>query len=340
MGKRKGSGRATITDVAEHAKVGAITVSRMLRDPSKVSDKLRSRIEHSIKSLNYIPDPKARALASGQADIIGVLIPSLSNIVFADTLRAIHDGVKGTPYQVLIGNTRYDPQEEDRLISLFLGHRPAALIVAGIDQSEKSIQLLRNAGIPIVQIYEIGEDPIDMSIGLSHIAASQAMIEHLLAQDFRKIGYLAARMDPRMERRLETYRNKLKPLDLYDTKRVVLTDKSSSVNCGRALMRQLLENAPDTDAVVCANDDIALGALFECQSQGISVPDQMGLIGFNDFEMMSAAYPSLTSVRTNRYKIGELAVENIFHRLKGEIPQQNQIDIGFELIQRDSTTRG
>ncbi|WP_419905023.1 LacI family DNA-binding transcriptional regulator [Kiloniella sp.] len=340
MGKRKGSGRATITDVAEHAQVGAITVSRMLRDPTKVSDKLRTRIEQSINALNYIPDPKARALASGQADIIGVLIPSLSNIVFADTLRAIHDGVKGTPYQVLIGNTRYDTQEEDRLISLFLGHRPAALIVAGIDQSEKSIQLLSDAGIPIVQIYEIGEDPIDISIGLSHIEASQAMIEHLLEQDFRKIGYLAARMDPRMERRLETYRSKLKPLDLYDPTRVILTDKSSSVNCGRALMRQLLENAPDTDAVVCANDDIALGALFECQSQGISVPDQMGLIGFNDFEMMSAAYPSLTSVRTNRYKIGELAVDSIFQRLKGEAPTQKKIDIGFELIQRDSTTRG
>ncbi|MFD2206998.1 LacI family DNA-binding transcriptional regulator [Kiloniella antarctica] len=339
MGKRKGSGRATITDVAEHAKVGAITVSRMLRDPSKVSDKLRTRIEQSITTLNYTPDPKARALASGQADIIGVLIPSISNNVFADTLRAIHDGIKGTPYQVLIGNTRYDPQEEDRLISLFLGHRPAALIVAGIDQSEKSVNLLYEAKIPIVQIYETGDKPIDMNIGLSHIAAGQAMTEHLLEQSFCKIGYLAARMDPRMERRLESYRSMLKPLDLYDPRRVILTEKASSVNCGRTLMRKLLDNAPDTDAVICANDDIALGALFECQSQGILVPDQIGLIGFNDFEMMSAAYPSLTSVRTNRYKIGQLAIEAIFQRLKGETPEHNQIDIGFDLIQRDSTTR-
>ncbi|WP_299378824.1 LacI family DNA-binding transcriptional regulator [uncultured Kiloniella sp.] len=339
MGKRKGSGRATITDVAEHAGVGAITVSRMMRDPSKVSEKLRIRIEKSIKELQYIPDPKARALASGRADVIGVLIPSLSNIIFADTLRAIHDSTQNTPYQVLIGNTRYDAQEENHLLSLFLAQNPAALIVVGIDQSDNSINLLKEANIPVVQIYEIGPDPIDMSVGLSHIAASETMVEHLLNQGFCKIGYLAARLDPRMERRLEAYRTKLNSLEIFEPKRVVLTNKASSVNIGRKLMRQLIDCAPDTDAVICANDDIALGALFECLAQGISVPEQMGIIGFNDLEMMQAAYPSLTSIRTDRYKIGTLAVDKILQRLNGDETDQKQIDTGFELIQRDSTSR-
>ncbi|WP_421781751.1 LacI family DNA-binding transcriptional regulator [Kiloniella litopenaei] len=339
MGKRRGSGRATITDVAEHAGVGAITVSRMMRDPSKVSEKLRSRIEKSIRELQYIPDPKARALASGRADVIGVLIPSLSNIIFADTLRAIHDSTQNTPYQVLIGNTRYDAEEENHLLSLFLAQNPAALIVVGIDQSDNSIKLLQEANIPVVQIYEIGQNPIDMSVGLSHIAAGEAMVEHLLDQGFSKIGYLAARLDPRMERRLEAYRKKLKSLESFDPKRVILTNKASSVNIGRELMRQLIGCAPDTDAVICANDDIALGALFECQAQGISVPKQMGIIGFNDLEMMQAAYPSLTSIRTDRYKIGTLAVDKILQRLNGDETDQKQIDTGFELIQRDSTSR-
>ncbi|KKJ78796.1 transcriptional regulator [Kiloniella litopenaei] len=339
MGKRRGSGRATITDVAEHAGVGAITVSRMMRDPSKVSEKLRSRIEKSIRELQYIPDPKARALASGRADVIGVLIPSLSNIIFADTLRAIHDSTQNTPYQVLIGNTRYDAEEENHLLSLFLAQNPAALIVVGIDQSDNSIKLLQEANIPVVQIYEIGQNPIDMSVGLSHIAAGEAMVEHLLDQGFSKIGYLAARLDPRMERRLEAYRKKLKSLESFDPKRVILTNKASSVNIGRELMRQLIGCAPDTDAVICANDDIALGALFECQAQGISVPEQMGIIGFNDLEMMQAAYPSLTSIRTDRYKIGTLAVDKILQRLNGDETDQKQIDTGFELIQRDSTSR-
>ena len=337
LAKRKGSGRATINDVAQHAKVGAITVSRMLRDPSKVSEKLRARIEESIRILKYIPDQKARALASGRNDVIGVLVPSLTNNVFSDTLRGIHDAARDTPFQIQIANTHYSVTEEDRLISLFVGQRPAALIITGRDQSPKTRDLLIESDIPIVQIIETDDDPIDMVIGFSHSKAAMTVIDHLVDQGYRRIGFIGARMDPRLARRLSGYTDRLKELDLFDDTRIAVTTNASSVNLGREFFRDLQQQDPKMDAVFCGNDDMALGVLFECQAQDIKIPTQMGIAGFNDLEFMSAAVPPLTSVLTHRYEIGFQAVTRILARLTGDDPTGHKIDVGYELQARQST---
>ena len=132
---RRGGGRPTIADVAKLAGVGAITVSRALREPDRVSQDLRRQISAAVKTLGYLPDTNARALASARANVVGVLIPSLTNSVFADVVRGIYDGLSDTSFQIQIGNTHYSGMEEERLLKVFLGQRPAALIVAGIDQT-------------------------------------------------------------------------------------------------------------------------------------------------------------------------------------------------------------
>src|SRR6185369_10014763 len=123
---RRGGGRPTIADVAKLAGVGAITVSRALREPGRVSQDLRRQIAAAIERLGYVPDPNARALASARADVIGVLVPSLTNNVFADVVRGIYDGLSDTSFQIQIGNTHYSGMEEERLLQVFLGQRPAA----------------------------------------------------------------------------------------------------------------------------------------------------------------------------------------------------------------------
>lgn len=339
MAKRRSSGRPTVHDVARQAGVSAITVSRALRTPLQVSEALRTRIEAAIGALNYVPDPKARALASGQTNVIGVLIPSLGNFVFADTLRGVHDAVAGTDYQIQIGNTHYDPDEEDRLISLFIGQGPAALIVTGIDQSRSARRLLAECGLPVVQIMEIAPDPIDMMVGFAHDKAAEAIVEHLAASGYARIGFLGARMDPRARRRLLGFRRAMKRLGLHSSRREIITEEMSSVRLGRVLLRRLLAADPAADAACCINDDLALGALFESQSQGIAVPERMGIVGFNDLEMMAAAEPPLTSVRTRRHEMGRRAVEMVLARLAGEEPEAKVVDLGFELVARESTAR-
>jgi len=339
MVKRQGSGRATINDVARQAEVGSTSVSRFLRDPSVLSVKLQEKIRKAIEELNYIPDPKARALASGYSNVIGVLIPSFSNIVFSDILKGIHDAVEGTPYQVQIANTRYDTAEEDRLISLFVGQKPRALILTGVDQSTRSRDLLKERGFPVVQILDKTDDPIDMVIGFSHEQAATSVIQHLFQKGYKKIACIAARMDERVNRRLTGYRDCLRKLNAYDNNLEFLSVEASSAQLGRKLMADALDGKGNFDAVFCFNDDLALGAFFECQARGISVPQDMGIVGFNDLEMMAAAYPSLTSIRTNRYEIGKQAVERILQSIDGDRETESQYDIGFSLIERQSTQR-
>lgn len=336
---RRGSGRPTLADVADLAGVGSITVSRALRDPSRVSSELRERIDAAVKNLGYVLNPNARALASVRADVIGVLIPSLTNNVFSDVLRGIHDGLGDSAMQIQFGNTHYSVREEERLLRVFLSQHPSALIVSGIDQSPESRHLLENAGCPVVQIMETGPDPVDMMIGFSHFDGGKVVTKHLIETGCRRIGFIGARMDPRSGRRLAGYSEALTEAGLFDESLVTTTPQPSSVTMGSKLFAEALARVPELDAIVCNNDDLALGVLFACNRAGIAVPGRISIAGFNDHEMMAAAYPSLTSIRTPRYEIGRRAIAMALSEINGDQVAERVVDLGFELMARDSTAR-
>lgn len=334
---RRGTGRPTLADVASLAEVGPITVSRALRDPDKVSPELRERIQAAIDKLGYMLNPNARALASVRADVIGVLIPSMTNNVFSDVLRGIHDGLAGSNLQVQFGNTHYDSDEEERLLRVFLSQHPSALIVSGIDQNPRTRKLLEQAGCPVVQIMEIGPDPVDMMVGFSHYNGGAAVTEHLISMGRTRIGFVGARMDPRSQRRLAGYEAVMRKTGHYDPSLITTTPLPSSVSKGVDLFHEALARNDKLDAVVCNNDDLALGVLFACHRAGIDVPGRISIAGFNDLEMMSVAYPSITSIRTPRYEMGKLAIQMAIAEISGDTVQDRVLDLGFELMVRDST---
>jgi LacI family gluconate utilization system Gnt-I transcriptional repressor len=326
-----------LDDVARLAGVSAVTVSRALRKPEMVSPKVRQRITEIVDRLGYVPDPVARALASDRTDVIGVLIPSVTNNVFADVLRGIYAGAEGSPLSIQFGNTRYSVLEEERLLRIFLSQRPAGLIVTGVDQSEASRTLLRQAQCPVVQIMEMGADPIDMMVGFSHRDAAADATRHLIAAGYRRIAFFGARMDPRTQRRLDGFMQATKEAGLYDERLVVTTPRPSTVGVGCELLGELLARTADVDAIFCINDDLALGALFECQRRRIDVPDQLGICGFNDLEMMAVTNPPVSSVRTFRQEMGRRAAQLIVARLAGEAVPEPVIDLGYSLMARPSS---
>ncbi|MCE1236898.1 MAG: LacI family DNA-binding transcriptional regulator [Hyphomicrobiales bacterium] len=326
-----------LVDVAEAVGVSAVTVSRVLRKPELVSEAVRLRVTEAVARLGYVPDPAARALASARTDVLGILIPSVTNNVFSAVLRGIYDRVEGLPLNIQLGNTRYSVLEEERLLGVFTRQRPAGLIVTGVDQSARSKALLRQAACPVVQIMEIGDDPIDMMVGLSHRDAGRAATRHLRDRGYRRIGFLGARMDPRTQRRLEGYAEVMKDDGIFEERLIVTTRRASTVTLGCELLSELLSRAPDVDAVFCNNDDLAVGVLFECQRRRISVPEDFGICGFNDLEMMAVAHPSLTSVRTNRTEMGRRAIEMLIARVAGEPIDTPVVDLGFEIVARRSS---
>lgn len=330
-------GRVRLSDVARIAGVSAATVSRVLHRPDMVSADVCERVNKIVEELGYIANPAAQALASARTNVIGILVPSLTNNVFADVLRGIYTIAQDSPYDVQFGNTRYSNLEEENLLRIFLNQKPAGLIIAGTDQSAASRAMLAQATCPIVQIMEIGEDPIDMMVGFSHVDGAYAATAHLVERGYRRIAFLGARMDPRTQRRLQGYTAALERAGLFDERLIVTTPRASTVTLGCELLCLLLEKDLDADAVFCNNDDLALGVLFECQRRRIPVPSRMGICGFNDLEMMAVANPSVTSVKTFRLEMGEEAIRILIDKIEGRPVPEGPIDLGFKLVARQST---
>lgn len=335
--------RTTLADVAERVGTSAITVSRALRRPEMVSEALRARIGEAVRELGYVPDPAAQALASQRSNVIGVLIPSVTNSVFSDVLSGLYDALGNAPYNVQLGNTRYSPETEEALIRVFLSQRPAGLIVAGIDQSPASRIMLETAQCPVVQIMELSEDPVDMLVGFSHRNAAQAATEHLFAQGYRAPAFIGARMDPRSKRRLAGFQAALAAAGQSFEGREVTTTSPSSFRLGGEMLDRLLAQAPGTDAVFCNNDDLALGVQFAALRRGLRIGADLGICGFNDLEIMSAAHPTLTSVLTFRREMGRIALEKLLTHLAGAGAGARTgpriVDLGYRLVPRASTSR-
>lgn len=357
--RKRSDGGPTIADVAARAGVGAMTVSRALREPHLVSEELRRTVDEAVRALNYVPNLSARALASTRSAAIGLLIPSLSQTVFTDVLRGVYDGVDGSALTVQVGNTRYDDAEEERLVRVFLREKPAGMIVSGIEQTPATRQMLEDAGCPVVQIMDLTTDPIDHNIGFSHYEGGRRMTEHLIEEGYRRIGFIAGWMSKRSTGRLDGYRDALKAAGLEQpsldrsfspTYMPPLVDATetpagrpvldlATAQMGRLLFSAAISDDPGLDAVFCNNDILALGVLFECQARGIRVPEDMGIAGFNDHDYMSVAYPSLSSARTHRYRNGHAAVMAIRQQLAGKAVEDRTVDMGVDIMKRRSTDR-
>lgn len=339
--KKRVSKRPTLADVAREAGVSAITVSRCIRNPDRVSDAARQRIRAAIDMLGYVPDLAASALASNRTNVIGLVIPSMTNSVFSDLLKGTYEALENSPLTVQIGNSRYSPSKEEELIRTFLSQRPAGLIVAGIDQTPPARRMLEAATCPVVQIMDVTEDPVDMLVGFSHFDGARAAVRHLFEQGYRRLGILAARMDPRSQIRLAGFSEEARHLGVYDANRVVSTASHSSVRLGAQLLSDLLAKAPDTDAIFCNNDDLAIGALFEAARRNISVPGDLGVCGYNDLDISAEVNPSLTSIVTPRFDVGVKAVEMVVEALEsGTAPDKTRVIFETRLVARQSTDRG
>ncbi|PXW28428.1 HTH-type transcriptional regulator GntR [Paraburkholderia caballeronis] len=333
--RRRSGGRVTLADVARIAQVSTMTVSRALKDPSRVLPDARARIDAAIEQLGYIPNQAARTLASARSKLIGVLVPSLSNAVFVETLAGAQDCIGAAGYQLLIGNTGYAPAQQAELLGAYLSHAPAGFLVAGIDGSRAVRTRLAAAGVPLVHMFDLAAQN-EWSVGFSQRSAGFAVGAHLLERGYRRPGFIAAQLDPRTMQRRAGFRRALSAAGLRDDVEV-LTKEPSSVALGSRLLAELLANTPDCDAVFCCNDDLALGALFECQRAGIAVPRELAIAGFNDLPFAACSTPSITTVATPRYQVGFDAASLLLRILDGDAPDTRRVDLGFELVAREST---
>ncbi|QBF26647.1 LacI family DNA-binding transcriptional regulator [Pseudomonas tructae] len=331
------TGRPTLAEVARLSGVSPITASRALRGISTVAPQLVEKVQVAAASLGYVANPAARALASKQSQSIVVLIPSLSNHLFIDTLEAIHEVMRPRGLEVLIGNYHYDIAEEENLIRNYLAYQPRGILLTGFDRSDAAKQLLASSGVPCVHMMELGGEAQAMSVGFSQQQAGRAAARHLLERGCKRPGFIAAQLDPRVMQRAEGFRQALAEAGLDAYGREMLAPQPSSIGLGGELFGQMLSRHPEIDGIFFCNDDLAQGAILEAMRQGIRVPQQVAMVGFNDLPASAHMVPRLTSIRTPRAAIGRCAAQALLGLLDGKRGQPQCQDLGFELVVRESS---
>lgn len=337
--RRQRQDKVTLSDVAQSAGVSAITVSRALREPEKVSPTLRDQILKVVEAMGYVPDLAARALASKNSGLVGVISPGLASHVFVAVMRGIEDRVRSSDLRIQYASSDTDSEDQLRQLRFFVSQNPAGLIHVGQMADPAIDELLRHAPCPVVEIMDISRVPSDMVIGVDHRLAAETATRHLIDKGYRRIALLGHAPDFRARRRLEGYQAVMEAAGLFDPALIMSVDMHSSVGLGCHLLDRLKSEFPDADAAFCQNDDIALGALFECQRRGLSVPSEFGICGFNDLEYAGFAFPALTSVRIPRYEIGYRAADMIIRAAGSGTQPSKVVDLGFQLVQRGSTSR-
>jgi LacI family gluconate utilization system Gnt-I transcriptional repressor len=335
--RSRATGRVTLADVAALAKVSPITVSRALRGERAVASDLTDRVKAAALKLGYTPDPAARALASRHSDHVAVLIPMLSNNLFVDVLESIQKTLRHAGYQTLIGITHYNTREEEQLLREQLQHRPAGILVTGLDRSEAAQALIEKSGIPCVHMMELAQSTDVNSVGFSQTQAASALTQHLLSRGRKRIAFAAAQLDPRTMQRLDGWRQTLKSAKCYD-KALSYTNKSpSSMALGGQMLQHILSEDPSIDAIFFCNDDLAQGALLAAQRMKIKVPQRLAIAGFNDLTGSDLIGPGLTTIRTPRAAIGEAAAHMLLALMRDEEVASSSVDVGYELMVRGST---
>ena len=317
----------TLRDVSEASGVSEMTVSRVLRNRGDVSDTTRARVLQAARTLGYVPNKIAGALASQRVNLVGVIIPSLSNMVFPEVMTGISEILDNTGLQPVVGVTNYLPAREETVLYEMLSWRPSGVILAGLEHSAPARAMLVQAGIPIVEIMDIDGQVVDSAVGISHRRAGRQMAEAIVASGYTRIAFLGTQMpnDFRAKKRLEGFEEALKRVGMSLVDREFY-DGGSALLKGREMTAAVLRRSPDVDFLYYSNDMIGAGGLLYCLDKGIDVPGKVGLAGFNGVELLDGLPRRLATMDACRLEIGRRAAQIIAGR--NEDP-----DLGAETVE-------
>jgi LacI family gluconate utilization system Gnt-I transcriptional repressor len=306
----------TLRDVSEASGVSEMTVSRVLRNRGDVSDATREKVLAAAKELGYVPNKIAGSLASNRVNLVAVIIPSLSNMVFPEVLTGINQVLDGTGLQPVVGVTDYLPEKEERVLYEMLSWRPSGVIIAGLEHSDAARAMLKAAGIPVVEIMDSDGTPIDAMVGISHRRAGREMAKAILKAGYTRIGFLGTKMplDHRARKRFEGFTETLARNGIEIEDRAFYSGGSALAK-GREMTADMLARSPELDFLYYSNDMIGAGGLLYLLEKGIDVPGQIGLAGFNGVELLQGLPRRLATMDACRLEIGRRAAEIVAARL-------------------------
>ncbi|WP_148864068.1 gluconate operon transcriptional repressor GntR [Marinobacter fonticola] len=321
--------RPTLQDIADRVGATKMTVSRCLRGGDNVSEKMRERIFAVAEDLGYIPNRAPDILSKATSRAIGILLPSLTNQVFADVIKGIETVTEPAGYHLMLSHYGYSPDVEERSLSSLLSYNVDGVILSDSQHTPRTLRMLETAGVPTVELMDTHLKPFQQAVGFNNVLAAYDMVSEMIRRGRRHVVYLAVRLDARTLQRQEGYTRAMEEHGLEPV--TLRSEQRSSFSVGATLMTHILEQNPEADGIFCTNDDVAIGAYFECQRRGMIVPDQMAIAGFHGHDVGQAMTPRLASVVTPREALGQRAAEELLARLSGQPMSEPVIDLGYRI---------
>ena len=325
--------KVSLSQVANAAGVSKMTASRVVRGEGGYSEQTRVKVMQKVDELGYLPNRLATVFAGDRTStFIGVSIPDLGNEVFAQVLEGIDRKLGTFGYQSVLGLTEHTMQAEEDWIKTVLSWQPAGLILTGRYHSRRATEMLKIAGIPIVEIWDLNSSPLDMSVGLNHFDSGFDMGRYLMSCGYRKVGYVGTSHDTAnaATARLNGFCKAIEGTGGEVVRQLCLHD-TATYYPGFYGTEQLLASDRDVECIYYQNDTMAFGGLQYCNGKGLAVPDDIGIAGWGDMPIASVLGRRLTSCHVPHLKLGQRAAELMMARLSDE-PVETVMDVGFRLI--------
>jgi len=339
VGKTRPGGQAVrMIDVAKAANVSLMTVSRALNEPERLSKETRKLVLDTVRRIGYVPNHIASNLASARSNVVGQIVPSIQNSLYSHSIKGCADVLRGAGMQLLLADSGYSLEEEEALIDAFIAQRVCGLVLHDTVHTPRAVQLIRAAGIPIVETGDLVRAPLDMAVSYSNFNAAKEMTLYLAGRGYKSIGFvcLATRNNMRARERLKGYHAALAALG-RERNPALVREVEGGLTSGAHAMVDMMQRAPEVDAIFFAGDVLAVGALFEAQRRNWKVPERVAIAGFDDLDILRHTVPRLTCLNLPRLEIGRRSAEALLQRMRNEPVEPARLDLGFEIIQREST---
>lgn len=327
----------TIKDVARQAGVSIATVSRVINRPQAVGSAAIGRVRDAIATLGYVPDRAARSLVSGRFNAIGAIVPTIDNAIFAKGIQSLQSRLNESGYGLLLASTEYDDARELLALQSLIEHGVDGIVLVGTAHSPAMARLLEQHDVPYVNTWTYDRSLARPCIGFDNRAAMEKLAGYLADLGHVRIAMIAGvtRHNDRAAERVAGVRAALRARGLVLAEEWLI-ERPYTVADGRQAAARLVGGMPRPSAIICGNDILAFGALFECQARGLRVPAEISITGFDDVDLASHVAPALTTMRVPAMEMGRFAADYLVQRHAGRATQDG-IELQAELIVRGST---
>ncbi|MDE0388978.1 MAG: LacI family DNA-binding transcriptional regulator [Rhodospirillales bacterium] len=331
--------KARAKDVASAAGVSVATVSRTYNNPEVVREDARQRVLHAAKVLDYRPHPAAKALRLQRSHIVGAVIPTLDYAIYAHMINALQLALRDSGFSLFVATSGFDNAEVGAVATSLIDRGAEALLLVGVVDDDNFFYLAEMKQIPIVSTYSYREDFRVPFVGFDNFEATRRMTEYLLSLGHRNLAMITgpSRGNDRQQARMAAFQQALQDHGLSSPAPLIV-EKQYAIAQGAEAARQILRDRPDTTAIVCNSDILAMGVLAECRRREIPVPGRLSVAGHDDHDIARFLDPPLTTVSVPADEMGRLAAESLLAALETQQPPGG-FKLQTNLVIRESTAK-